>query len=356
MSHDALPQPLDAAQAAEDFNRARNKALLSRIQHFMDIDKDNLLSFHDVKEILKPRNEVYRGITQVPIRLIVGSEGRYRDFNKSFLPRSEFMRNRWERVDRAHIGDIVLPPIHLYEIGGVYFVRDGNHRVSVAKSQGVLEIDAEVTSLASEITLTPGMNIDDLKAEVIRYEKKLFYEKTRFGELTGDQALDFTIPGRYDVIYNHIMVHKYYLNQGKDEEIPFEEALVSWYREVYRPIIDIINDKWLQFNFPDRSESDLYVWLVKYWDFLKKKYGVHYAIADAAGDFVRKYGNSREGPLKATALFMRNLLKIGRQPLRASAPAAQPAKAPAQSPKGPSQGTAASKAPVPEAPASQAPQ
>jgi hypothetical protein len=278
-------------QASDDFSRARGKALLTRIQHFLNTDRDRLLSFNDVKDILKPTNQVYKGSQTVPIKLIVGSEGRYRDFNKYFLPRSEHLRNRWMRVDEAHIMEVTLPPIQLYEIGGVYFVRDGNHRVSVAKAQNVEFIDAEVTSLATEISITPSMTTEALREALIDYEKNIFYEKTQFGELTGCKDLDFTTPGRYDVIYNHILVHKYYLNQHTSKEIPFSEALVSWYNHVYCPVIDIINEQWLLMNFPGRSASDLYVWIVKHWDFLKKKYGV-YSLADAARDFSRKYGRS----------------------------------------------------------------
>ncbi|MDR1956686.1 MAG: transcriptional regulator [Treponema sp.] len=288
--------PLDIAfhvQAAEDFNRARTKAILSQIQHFMHLDKDNLLSFNDVKEILKPRNEVYRGMQVVPVNLIVGSEGRYRDFNKYFLPRSEHLRNRWERVDQARLKDITLPPIQLYEIGGVYFVRDGNHRVSVARSQGVESIDAEVTSLSTEITITPSQTVDELRERLIAYEKAIFYEKTQFGVLTGDEDLDFTVAGRYDVIYNHILVHKYYLNQRVVGEIPFADALVSWYNNVYDPIIQIIRDAWIQMYFPGHTASDLYVWIVKHWDFLKQKYGVSYSLSKAARDFTMTYGKSQ---------------------------------------------------------------
>jgi hypothetical protein len=289
-------------QALEDFNNARNRALFSRIHHFMNTDQDKLLSFHDVKEILKPKNEVYRGMQIVPIKLIVGSEGRYRDFNKAFLPRRNYLQARWTRVDRAHLENVTLPPIQLYEIGGVYFVRDGNHRVSVAKTQGVEQIDAEVTSLSSEIHITPQMTTDELRAAVINYEKNIFYEKTRFGELTGFHDLDFTIPGRYDVIYNHILVHKYYLNEGKEEEIPFSDALISWYHKVYQPIAQIIRDQWINLNFPGRSTSDLYVWIVKHWDFLKKKYG-GYSLREAARDFSVKYGQNRNGFFRFLAVL-----------------------------------------------------
>ena len=288
-----VKQGADYQRATEDFNRARSRALLSRIQHFMNADRDKLLSFNDVKKILKPRNEVYNGMQAVPINKIVGSEGRYRDFNKYFLPREEFLRARWESVDLAQIRDIPLPAIQLYEIGGAYFVRDGNHRVSVARSQGAEEIDAEVTSLKSEIAITPSMTVDDLREAVIEYEKKIFYEKTSFGELTGDRNLNFTQPGRYDEIYNHILVHKYYLNQDKEEELPFSEALASWYRNVYQPIIHIINEDKLWLNFPGRSPADLYVWIVKHWYYLKEESGADYSVAEAAKDYSEKYGSGK---------------------------------------------------------------
>jgi hypothetical protein len=163
----------------------------------------------------------------------------------------------------------------------------------VARSQGIESLDAEVTSLSSEIPISPGMTTAELKKALIGYEKKIFYEKTGFSELTGDEELNFTTPGCYDVIYNHILVHKYYLNQERSGEIPFSDALVSWYREVYSPIIRIIRDEWLTLNFPGLSPSDLYIWIVKHWDFLKKKYGLHYSISAAARDFSIKYGKSR---------------------------------------------------------------
>ena len=304
MEHYETLDNLDVkALAAADFSRARGMAAFSKIVHLMNVDKDKMLSFHDVKDILKPKNQVYMGAQTVPIKLVVGSEGRYHDFNRYFLPRTEHLRGRWTRVDEAHLRDIILPAIQLYEIGGVYFVRDGNHRVSVAKMQGVEFIDAEVISLASEINITPDMTTDQLREALIGYEKNVFYEKTRFGELTGDMSLDFSTPGRYDVIYNHILVHKYFLNESVEEEILFSDALVSWYHKVYSPAIAIIREQWLLANFPGRTEGDLYVWIVKHWDFAKKKYG-GYSLAEAANDFSRKYGQSKGRFFRFLALVL----------------------------------------------------
>jgi len=289
--------------AASDFSRARGKAMLSEIKSFMDTDRDRLLSFNDVKDILKPKNQVYLGMQTVPVALIVGSEGRYRDFTRYFLPKADHLRNRWIRVDEAHLKDVILPAVQLYEIGGVYFVRDGNHRVSVAKMQGVEFIDAEVIGLSSQVNLQPGMSVDQLRMALIAYEKGIFYENTNFGNLTGDESLDFSTPGRYDVIYNHILVHKYFMNESQEAEMPFNEALVSWYKDVYDPTIKVIRRQRLWLNFPGRTEGDLYVWIIKHWDFLKRKYHA-YSLSDAAGDFSRKYGHSGVKLFRYVAVFL----------------------------------------------------
>jgi len=295
-------------QTSDDFSRARGKAILSQIQNFLNPDRDNLLSFHAVKDILKPKNEIYMGNRTVPINLIAGSEGRYYDFNKYFLPKKDHLRHRWERVDEAHLKDIILPPIMLYEIGGIYFVRDGNHRVSVAKMQNVEYIDAEVISLSTELNLDPSMTTEELRDALIDYEKKIFYAETYFGDLTECWDLNFSSPGRYDVIYNHILVHKYYLNEDLEEEIHFNDAIVSWYNNVYNPVITIIREQWLLVHFPGRTEADLYVWIIKHWDFLKKKYGT-YSLSKAAGDFSKKYGQSKGKFIRFLTHFAGNIFK-----------------------------------------------
>jgi hypothetical protein len=295
-------------QASEDFTRARGKELFSQFRHFMDPQKNRLLSLDDVRKILKPKGESYKGMQTIPISLIVGSEGRYNDFNKYFLPRADYLRSRWERIDEARLSDIALPPIHLYEIGGVYFVRDGNHRVSVAKAQGVEMVDAEVVSLSIELRLKPGMTIAELKQALLDYEKELFYEETGFGTLTGCKDLDFSQPGRYDVIYNHIQGHKYYLNQPRKDEVTFDEAVVSWYSKVYAPIINIIIEEKICSIFSERTPSDMYVWIVKYWDSLKKKYGINYSIKEAVRAFRFSHKKERIRPFALIKSFFSGIL------------------------------------------------
>ncbi len=276
-------------QSEEDFSRARNKALINEIQHLLTPEEASLISLNDVKQLLKPKAETYQGMKVIPIEKIVGSEGRYKDFDNHFFPKSNFLKSRWEHVDEAAIKDIILPPIKVYEISGVYFVRDGNHRVSVAKARGTEFIDAEVVSLQSEIKLKDPNNLADIIRQIVNYEKRVFYAETGFGDITDYWCLDFTTPGRYDVILNHILTHKYYINQKKEEEVTMEEAILSWFNTVYLPLVTSVRKKHILHNFPKRTLADMYVWIVRYWDELKQKFGDEVPIEAAVVDFDKKY-------------------------------------------------------------------
>lgn len=277
----------------DDFNKARKKASLSNLINILTPEKKSLLSFSTVEKLLKPKGQRYKGLHVVSINQIVGSEGRYNDFNKAFLPKHDALRRRWENVDKAHHTDIILPPIKLYEVGGVYFVRDGNHRVSVAKMQGIESIDAEVISLDSEIQIAPSMTEEELKKAVIDYEKAQFYKKyPKLKKIINPDELNFTATGRYNEIIIHINGHKYYLNLDKNYEISFEDAASSWYQNLFKPIVDTISIDNILSRFPGRTNGDLYVWIIRHWDDLKKKHGEYVSIGDAAKHYSEKYGKS----------------------------------------------------------------
>ncbi|MBQ9494653.1 MAG: transcriptional regulator [Treponema sp.] len=275
-----------SAQTDEDFYKAHNKALFNEIQHFLNPQEASLISFSEIKSLLNPKNETYIGIQTIPISKIVGSEGRYRDFDNRFFPKSAFLRERWRHVDEASYECITLPPIKVYELGGLYFVRDGNHRVSVAKARGVEYIDAEIISLQSEIRLKPAYTLKSMRKEIIFYEKRLFYAETNFGDITDFWGLDFSSTGQYDIIYNHILTHKYFINKNKTEEIAMENAIQSWYGDVYVPIIHVIERQRVMRHFRHNTKSDLYVWIITYWDELKKKFG-DIQLDDAVLSFTR---------------------------------------------------------------------
>ncbi len=140
-------------QVDKDFQRALLKASLHRLRNRLrrDSARERLLSFEEAKGRLARRSQVYRGMRTIEVEKITGSVGRYRDFDASFLPLRASMAHRWNRIDRAyHRGD-ELPAVSLYKIGDAYFVRDGNHRVSVARYHGVISIDAEVVELRGQM-------------------------------------------------------------------------------------------------------------------------------------------------------------------------------------------------------------
>lgn len=278
-----------SAQTEEDFAKARNKALFNEIQHFLSPEEVSLISLNDVKQLIKPINETYVGMKIIPIEKIVGSEGRYKDFDNHFFPKNAFMRSRWEHVDEAAIQSIDLPPIKVYEISGLYFVRDGNHRVSVAKARGTEFIDAEVVSLQSEIKLRKPDNMQDIIRQIINYEKRVFYAETGFGDVTDYWCLDFTATGRYDVILNHILTHKYYMNQQQELEVTMDTAISSWFYTVYLPLVTTIRNQHIMHNFPKRTLADLYIWIVRYWDQLKTKFGEDIPISTAVKKFEKNF-------------------------------------------------------------------
>lgn len=284
--------PYVQQEANSDFYKARTRETMQKILNLLNPSRQELLSLREVRDVLKPTGEHYRGLQVVPVDRIVGSEGRYRDFNKQFLPRHDHLRRRWAKVDEAHITNVILPAIRLYEIGGVYFVRDGNHRVSVARAQGVESIDAEVISLDSQIELEPGLTRDELKRAVIEYEKRVFYRKTRFDKVFPDYDLLFTATGRYDEVLEHVYGHKYYININYHEEIPFQDAMISWFNHVFMPVIRVVRENRLAGRFPGRTEADLYVWIVKHWHELKGQFGGDVPVTAAAMDFNSRFGKS----------------------------------------------------------------
>lgn len=276
-------------QAETDFSKARNKALFNTIQHLLNPEEAAMISFKTVKKILKPQTETYAGMQVIPIDKIVGSEGRYKDFDNQFFPKNTFMKERWEHVDEAVLNDIVLPPIKVYELGGIYFVRDGNHRVSVAKSKGVEFIDAEVTSLQTEIKLSPIHNLSGMLKEIINYEKRNFYFETSFGDITDFWCLDFSTPGQYDTILHHILTHKYFINQNRNEEISMEEAINSWFSTVYMPVISAIEKYNILKYQKKRTSGDLYIWIINCYDEIKKKFGDEIPIDEVVMDLKQEY-------------------------------------------------------------------
>jgi hypothetical protein len=255
--------------AQMDFDRARRKAFWRRVLSWITGDSNDLLPFDEIRHKLPFRGQHYLGFMQVPIDKIVGSSGRYRDFDRAFLPIQGRTRGRWLSIDQAHYQDVFLPPVDLYKMGGIYFVKDGNHRVSVARERGQDYIDAIVTEVVIPIPLTPDIRIDDL---LMQKEQMEFLEKTQLDKLRADHRIRITREDQQKELLEHIAVHRWYLGEQKKQEVSFEEAVLSWYEEVYLPLVESLEEQELLGLFPNLSETDLYLWIIKYLYYLRQGY------------------------------------------------------------------------------------
>lgn len=259
----------DRSVTANDFDVARLKAKIQKVFSTFRWKNPNLLSLYEVTKLIKPDSEAYLGMKAIEVKKIIGSENRYQDFSLAFYPTNNALKNRWESVDAARLDNITLPPISVYKIGEWYFVRDGNHRVSVAKSEGLEFIDAEVVELSSKIPLEEGMTLNELKKRVVANERQDFIDQYNPTYLPMDKIY-FTTPGAYPEMVHHILVHKYYANEHLDRVLSFQEGAESWYKNVYAPIVEAIDKEHLKSHFPGSTDGDLYMWLVRRWDEMKR--------------------------------------------------------------------------------------
>ena len=272
-------------QARLDFQRARFKAFVNRLWGTLSGQPTTLLSYDEIKEKLHIGGPIYRGVQTVLVDQIAGSLNRYHEFDRVFLPASDKLAPRWQSVNRAFYHDISLPPVVLYKVGQVYFVVDGHHRVSVAREQGQLYIEAEVRECATRVNLTPDIRMEDL---VILGTKVNFLERTSLDSLRPDSNIKLTIPDGFDRILEHIAVHRYFMGLDWKRDISEEEAVTHWYDTVYMPVVRVIRDTNILKEFPGKTEGDLYLWALDHQRFLVDEGKALQPPETAARTFVEK--------------------------------------------------------------------
>ena len=269
--------------AVNDFYRVRNQATLREIIARLTGRSTELLSYEEVRQKLRAIQGAEQGMQDIPIAAIIGSVGRYTDFTRDFLPLRDSDRDRWTRVKIAVTDLEGLPPIDLYKLGEAYFVIDGNHRVSVARHLGATHIQAYVTEVHSLVSFTPEIQPDDL---IIKAEYADFLTETRLSDLFPVSDFSVTTPGRYPVLLEHINLHRYYLGLEQQRDISFSEALIGWHEDVYKPVIETIRESGILHYFPQRTETDLYLWISKYCEELEGELGWHVHPEKAVSDLV----------------------------------------------------------------------
>lgn len=244
--------------AVHDFQTAQQRAAVQEVLARITGKSTQLLSYEEVAEKLNLHVRTERGLHDIPLDAIVGSVGRYNDFTRTFLPRRVEDQQRWAGVKAAMEGNLGLPPIEVYKVGEVYFVLDGNHRVSVARREGFKTIQAYIIEFQTDVKLTPDVQPDDLiaKAEYVD-----FLEATRINRLRPNVDLSVTSCCQYEKLMEQVRVSQYLLQEQAGKEVPLQDAAAYWYDTTYIPLAETIRDRGLLRWFPDRTITDLYIWI-----------------------------------------------------------------------------------------------
>lgn len=295
MSEENIPGSRSAnisSTARSDFEQALRKGFWRSFFSWFNGKENRLLPFDEVRRLLPYQGQHYLGMRTIPVQQIVGSVGRYQDFDRAFLPRRSGLAPRWVSIDMAHLQDVILPPIEVYKIGDVYFVKDGNHRVSVARERGQNEIDAYVIEIDTPVEIDANTNIDDL---IRKIEQSEFEKHTRLSTLRPDVKIDLSLPGGYTKLIEHIETHRWFMGEKQNREIPLEEATASWFDEVYMPLVRVIRDQGTMKEFPGRTEADLYLWIIEHLWYLREELHRDVSLEDAAQHFTDTFASS---PLK----------------------------------------------------------
>ena len=269
--------------ALDDFHRVRNRAALGLLLARLTGKSIDLLPFDEISRKLKVAGGSDKGLQEIPLNAIVGTVGRYGDFTRDFLPRRSSDAARWARVKSMVVSPFSfgLEPIEVYKIGQVYFVKDGHHRVSVARQMKSTYIQAYVNEIRTKVELTPDIKPEEL---ILKAEYAEFLADTRFDEVFPKVELKITFPGMYKILKEHISVHRYYMGMEMKREISMPEAVKDWYTNVYQPVVSAIQEQGLLHDFPGRTETDLYLWVSDHRTFIEKDYGWKVSSWTAAGD------------------------------------------------------------------------
>lgn len=241
--------------AVNDFGRLRRQAAMQLVLARLSGRPENLLNYEEVSSQLKVVDKVNRGAQEIPLAAIVGSVGRSQDYTRDFLPKKDSDMERWAGIKTAVADMRGILPIDVYQIGEVYFVIDGNHRVSVLRAMGSETITANVTEVLTKMPLDLEDDVDEIAAKS-RYLR--FLEETNLEQVCPGVDLSMTFSGQYDLLLNQIEDYQHDM-AAEDASATFADALAGWCEDCYLPVVKMMRDNGMVANFPRRTEADLYM-------------------------------------------------------------------------------------------------
>jgi nucleotide-binding universal stress UspA family protein len=286
--YNSVVTELSYKQALQDFRRARQEAAMRQLLHRITGEFDDLLAYHEVTDQLEVTATVEHGVREIPLDAIVGSVGRSEDFTREFLPKRDSDAERWARVKSAVTDMKGWNPIDVYQVGEAYFVKDGNHRVSVSRQLGNKTISARVTEVKTRLPI--GVDADPVEI-ICRTNYIRFLEMSCLAESRPDADLYLTFCEQYKSLLAQIDAYRKSLSAQKGLEIAYEEAAARWYDELYLPVISLIRAQGTMRNFEDRTEADIYLLLSERREELEAGIGWEVSPRSAIADLTAKRDN-----------------------------------------------------------------
>jgi hypothetical protein len=216
-----------------------------------------LLPLEEVRRRLKVVGQSYAGVRPIPLERIVGSVDRSADFRRDFRARRALSRSRLAGL-RAAFPDGDMPAIEVYEVGGLFFVSDGHHRVALAHERDAAFIDAEVTRLHTNYALPPDVDV----AQLIHTEQqRLLLEESGLARSRPDAVIEFARPRGYPELLEVIKAHGYDLARQRGALPEQHEVAADWYDNVYLPGVAAVHRAALPAEYPFKTEADLFLWI-----------------------------------------------------------------------------------------------
>jgi hypothetical protein len=246
---------MPAVDAQHDFLRARRRATMSRVAARLRGEPDDVRQILPYEEVIKALgfvSEQYVGPAVVQLDDIVGTVDRQREFDRRFRPTTGRVRSRWEHIAAAMRRGEAMPPVDLLRIGEVYFVRDGHHRVSVARALGRTDIDAIVTEVHTRVGLQHTITYADLPTKSLERE---FFERVPLPD-DARKEIQITDSWNYATLAENVEAWGFRLSQHRGEHLSRRETAYLWLETEYRPVIAMLREAEL---IGDQTETETYM-------------------------------------------------------------------------------------------------
>jgi hypothetical protein len=228
-----FPQEDAKSAFARERRRRALASIAARLRHEPD-DVSVMLPFEEVVRALGRRAEHDLGIQTIALDTIVGSvDRRVGEFDRAFRPVSPQLRGRWERIAAARRRGEPMPPIDVFRIGELHFVKDGHHRVSVARALGDETIEANVREVETELGAARELRVRDLP---LKQHERVFHERVPLPP--GARArIRLSDEWRYAELASLVEAWGYRASHAREQLLSREQMAEAWFREEYEPVV-----------------------------------------------------------------------------------------------------------------------